>query len=119
MSGEATGSTAARQARQLLLIQHSAQLPVRSRCFRWPASSALLLAQPFLANDLGFKDRAPSAFDRSFLKELIARLEEAVREAQSRGDEDAEVSEPCSSVEARGACVEPSLRPEHITRTYR
>lgn len=82
---------AVRAARQQLLLQAGAVVPPRSPAFRWPPHAALLAAQEHLVHDLGLDQPEGQAYARALAKALIGRLEEAVREAEARGEE-AEVS---------------------------
>ncbi|KAN0064787.1 hypothetical protein ACQY0O_001844 [Thecaphora frezii] len=93
--------------RLLLLIQYQARLPPRSPRFRWPSAPALLAIQPYLFRDLfhshpipvlsssssphppNLPNLAPSfpparnKYERLFLKELTARLQDAVDAASN------------------------------------
>ena len=85
-------------SRRLLAIQYGARLPPRSPRFRWPGNAALLAIQSHLANDLFADSHPPSTkYQRAFLKELTARLQDAVDEAAvslaGQGVEDTELPE--------------------------
>jgi VIT1/CCC1 family predicted Fe2+/Mn2+ transporter len=80
-----------RAARQQLLLQSGAAVPPRSPAFRWPPHEALLGAQRHLVADLALARPEGQTYARALAKGLIARLEEAVRDAEARGHE-AEVS---------------------------
>lgn len=72
--------------RRLLALQYFAHIPPRSAHFRWPDSRNLLEIQDDVCRDLFNEEEMvsseqSSSYKRSFLKELIARLERAVAES--------------------------------------
>lgn len=78
--------------RLLLLTQYSSRLPPRSSRFLWPPPRLLLHIQSSLPADLLGLDengqekedkthQAEVAYQNSFLKELIKRIEDAIQQA--------------------------------------
>jgi len=71
---------AARLAQAQLLVQYEARLPPYSDHFRWPTPAHLLIAQTGL-HDIIFHqadNTEDSEYDRSFLKHLVKRIENAI-----------------------------------------
>lgn len=69
--------------RRVLAAQYAQRLPVRSPRFVWPTATALLAIQDDIHNDL-FETGLPGApirYDKSFLKALLERLQQAVDHA--------------------------------------
>ncbi|EPQ30403.1 uncharacterized protein PFL1_01929 [Pseudozyma flocculosa PF-1] len=102
-----------RFARRLLLVQYNARLPPRSTRFRWPDARTLLAIQPHLYSDLldpassssppvPSPQQPPSAsssllvhpktktyratqkYEKTFLRELTSRLQDAVDQESAR-----------------------------------
>lgn len=73
------------QARRLLCMQYYARLAPRHVLFRWPPSAILIDIQNELLEDLQLKKSGEEPYRRSFLKELLKRLED---EVDKRRDEE-------------------------------
>ncbi|KDN53402.1 hypothetical protein K437DRAFT_283303 [Tilletiaria anomala UBC 951] len=97
-----------RLARQLIILQYAQRLPLRSSKFLWPNRNLLFEAQAYLDDDL-FGNRAlpgaSKAYEKSFLKILLEKLQTAVNEAQSQGRVSAEDSEVDESLLERYALL--------------
>lgn len=76
-------NAALHHARLLLLSQYRSRVSPRSPRFQWPSEQSLLYAQSYLLQDLFATDTssATASYRRLFLKELITRIERAVRVA--------------------------------------
>ncbi|PWN47938.1 hypothetical protein IE53DRAFT_296880, partial [Violaceomyces palustris] len=80
------------RTRRSLLIQYHSRIQPRSRGFRWPEGKDLLQVQTHLYQDLYDGDRtaarrsfpASDKYDKSFLKELLKRLEESIQRETER-----------------------------------
>jgi hypothetical protein len=70
------------RVRRLVALQFYAQIAPRSARFQWPVPADLLEVQSFLLDDLSLhrfqSEEASASYTRTFLKELIARLEAAL-----------------------------------------
>ncbi|CAO1619166.1 unnamed protein product [Parajaminaea phylloscopi] len=73
------------QARRLLFVQYACRLPPRSRAFRWPSGILLLAIQSAVFEDTALEP-APVSYEKVFLKEIIARIEDAARLSPSDDD---------------------------------
>jgi hypothetical protein len=84
--------------RLLLLTQYASRLPPRSSRFLWPPPRLLLHVQSFLPVDLlgldengqvacGTMQQAEVGYQKTFIKELIRRIEDAIHWAVDNGAE--------------------------------
>lgn len=80
-----------RHGQLLLLTQCAARLSPRSSHFRWPSNALLLDVQEWIVAELlgnGASSVArDKAYEKSFLKELLARLEEASSSSDAEEEE--------------------------------
>lgn len=74
------------QARRLLLVQYACRLAPRSAAFQWPTAQTLLRAQCYVEQDLQ-QAHADTSYEKTFLKEIIRRVETAIDEVPDDGEE--------------------------------
>lgn len=89
------------QARRLVLIQYACRISPRSPAFQWPDAVLLLQIQPFIDGDLQ-PDRAQTAYEKKFLKELNSKLEDSILATGMDSDEVLSVEQrlPCLNVDS-------------------